>query len=299
MKKFPSGDEKSHAPVKTVQAVWRVRLPMCSTVMAVLVYGYLLLPSLTVIPLSFSASFSWSDISLSLYQRLFVSDAWMQAARNSGLLAVLASTLAVLAGLPAAYAFVRGRFRGKDLATLLVVSPLFVPVIVLALGLYFLGVWLGMLGAFPMLVLSHAMAAMPFVVVMVISGLKQVNPELEQAGYVMGASAAWVFLTIVLPQIRISLIAAWLFSFLVSFDEVIIAWFVSGPQTETLPVRMYSSIMWDNTPEIAAVSTLLTLVSFCICLLMIKIGGVQTVQPLRAVADTAPDAATRIRRSGA
>jgi len=276
-----AGDQK--ALRKTGQ---RRGLPLCATVMAVLVYGYLLLPSLTVIPLSFSASFSWSDVSLSLYQRLLASSAWIHAARNSALIAVLASTLAVLAGVPAAYAFARGRFRGRDVGMLLVVSPLFVPVIVLALGLYFLGVWLGLLGSFAMLVLAHAMVAMPFVVVMVVSGLKQVSPELEQAATVMGASASRVFLRIVLPQIRISLIGAWLFSFLVSFDEVIIAWFLSGPQTETLPVRMVSSILWDNTPEIAAVSTLLTLVSFAVCLLMIKAGGVQTVQRLRAASES-------------
>jgi len=111
----------------------------------------------------------------------------------------------------------------------------------------------------------------------VLSGLRQVNPSLEQAGYIMGASSLRVFLQVVLPQIRISVIAGWLFGFLVSFDEVIIAWFISGPQTETLPVRMYSSIMWDNTPEIAAVSTLLTLFSFVICLVMIKVGGVESV----------------------
>jgi len=270
-------NNRGHAVYRRGETRNRWRWPAFSTVAACLVYAYLILPSLTVIPISFSESFSFSELSLTLYRRLFESSTWMTAIGNSALVATLASTAAVFAGTPAAYAFARGRFQGRSLAQLIVVCPLFVPVIVIALGIYFLGARSGTLGSVGILVLAHAMYAMPFVVVMVLSGLRQVNPSLEQAGYIMGASSLRVFLQVVLPQIRISVIAGWLFGFLVSFDEVIIAWFISGPQTETLPVRMYSSIMWDNTPEIAAVSTLLTLFSFVICLVMIKVGGVESV----------------------
>lgn len=254
----------------------RRRIPMFSTFVACIVYCYLILPSLTVIPISFSENYSFSSFSLALYRRILGSSTWMSSIGHSALVATLASSIAIAAGIPAAYAFSRGRFRGKTAAQLMVICPLFVPVIVIALGLYFLGARSGTLGTLAILVLAHSMYAMPFVVVMVLSGLRQINPSLEQAAYIMGASSLRVFLQVVLPQIRISTMAGWLFSFLVSFDEVVIAWFISGPRTQTLPVRMYSNIMWDNTPEIAAVSTLLTLFSFTICLAMIKIGGINT-----------------------
>lgn len=252
----------------------RRRIPLFSTLAACIVYFYLILPSLTVIPISFSENYSFSNLSLVLYRRILESGTWMSSIGHSALVATIASSIAVLAGIPAAYAFSRGRFRGKAVAQMVVMCPLFVPVIVIALGIYFLGARSGTLGTLAILVLSHSMYAMPFVVVMVLSGLRQINPSLEQAAYVMGASSLRVFLQVVLPQIRISVLASWLFGFLVSFDEVVIAWFISGPATQTLPVRMYSNIMWDNTPEIAAVSTLLTLFSFILCMAMIKVGGV-------------------------
>ncbi|MGP1615965.1 MAG: ABC transporter permease, partial [Pollutimonas bauzanensis] len=261
------------------RGVRRNALPAFSTIAAWMVYLYLVLPSLTVIPISFSQGYSFSSFSLKLYQQLFQSSGWMSSMANSAIIATIASSLAIVAGVPAAYAFSRGRFRGKSIAQLLVVCPLFVPVIVISLGIYFLGAKTGTLGSHSILVLAHSMYAMPFVVVMVLSGLRQVDPSLERAAYIMGASTVRIFFQIILPQLRISIIAGWVFSFLVSFDEVIIAWFISGPDTQTLPVRMYSSIMWDNTPEIAAVSTLLTALSLLICLVMIRVGGIKTVTP--------------------
>lgn len=250
-----------------------------TNIMAALVYFYLILPSLTVIPISFSEDFSLGHFSWVLYERILESSNWTNSIARSALIAAVSSTLAILLGVPAAYAFSRGRFAGRGMAQLLVVSPLFVPVIIMALGLYYLGAWTGMLDTFALFILAHSTYAMPFVIVLVLSGLRQVPADLEQAGYIMGASSIRVFLQIVLPQLRIPVLAGWLFGFLVSFDEVIIAWFISGPRTETLPVRMYSSIMWDNTPEIAAISTMLTIFSFLICLVMIKVGG---VSPLKA-----------------
>ncbi|GAB2899124.1 ABC transporter permease [Paralcaligenes ginsengisoli] len=271
----------------------RLRWPHISTLLACFIYIYLILPSLTVIPISFSKDFSLraSSFSLILYRKLFASNEWTSAIAHSVTVAVLASTLAVLAGIPAAYAFARGRFKGKSIAQLMVICPLFVPVIVIALGLYFLGAATGILGTLTILVMAHTMYAMPFVVVMILSGLRQVDPSLERAGLIMGASSLRVFLQIVLPQLYIAIFAGWLFAFLVSFDEIVIAWFVSGPKTVTLPVRMYSSIMWDNTPEIAAVSTLLTLFSFAICLAFVWLGA----SPLHPAKPPRQDPARRIQ----
>ena len=192
---------------------------------------------------------------------------------NSLQVATAASVLATLIGIPAAYAFARGRFLGRSTVQMLVISPMFVPVIVIALGLYFLAAATGQQGRFSTLVLAHAMYGLPFVVMLVLSGMTQVDPALEKAAMLMGASPARVFLQVVLPQLKIPIFAGFLFAFLASFDEVVIAWFLNGPTTITLPVKMYSSIMWENTPVIAAVSTMLTLLSFAVCLLTMMLGA--------------------------
>ncbi|MGI6854410.1 ABC transporter permease [Mesorhizobium sp. 1B3] len=257
--------------------VWSGRLPCASTVLAILVYAYLVVPSLVVMPISLSEAGEFTldraRLSLNLFRQFFASEAWITALWNSFQIAIAASALATLIGIPAAYAFARGRFYGRSTVQMLVISPMFVPVIVIALGLYFLAAATGLQGRFATLVLAHAMYGLPFVVMLVLSGMTQVDPALEKAAMLMGASPLRVFVQIVLPQLKISIFAGFLFAFLASFDEVVIAWFLNGPSTITLPVKMYSSIMWENTPVIAAVSTMLTVLSFAVCLLTMVLGA--------------------------
>ncbi|MBV2145108.1 ABC transporter permease [Falsochrobactrum sp. TDYN1] len=253
------------------------RLPSLSAVLACLVYAYLVIPSLVIIPISLSEAGEFTldraHLSLNLYRQFFGSEAWIGALWNSLQIATTASVIATLIGVPAAYAFARGRFFGRSAVQMLVISPMFVPVIVIALGLYFLAAATGMQGRFITLVLAHAMYGLPFVVMLSLSGLTQVDPALERASMVMGAGQIRIFSRVVLPQLKISVFAGFLFAFLASFDEVVIAWFLNGPTTITLPVKMYSSIMWENTPVIAAVSTMLTLLSFSVCLLTMVLGA--------------------------
>lgn len=260
-----------------MQTTGFLRLPKIATILACLVYVYLVLPSLVVMPISLSVAGDFTldtaRMSLELFRQFFGSEQWMSALWNSVIIASASAVLATAAGIPAAYAFSRGHFWGKNLVQMAVISPLFVPVIVIALGLYFLAAQLGTQGQMLMMILAHAMYGMPFVVVMILSGLTQLDPALERAATLMGASSIRVFLQVVIPQLKVAIFASLLFSFLASFDEVVIAWFLNGPTTITLPVRMYSSIMWENTPVIAAVSTMLTLLSFAVCLLAILIGA--------------------------
>lgn len=259
------------------------RFPRSSTILACLVYAYLVVPSLVVMPISLSEAGDFTleaaKLSLNLFRQFFGSEAWLGSLWNSLKIAVASSLLATLIGVPAAYAFSRGRFPGRSSVQMLVISPMFVPVIVIALGLYFLAAATGTQGKFSTLVLAHAMYGLPFVVMLVLSGMTQIDPALEKAAMLMGASPLRVFLQVVLPQLKISILAGFLFAFLASFDEVVIAWFLNGPTTITLPVKMYSSIMWENTPVIAAVSTMLTLLSFAICLLTMMIGATPGADP--------------------
>ena len=245
-------------------------------VLAVLVYAYLVAPSLIVIPISFGGaggdlSFPPKTYSLHLYEELFTTATWMQPVLQSLKIASIVCVLVTTVSVPAAYAMVRYEFPGKRLVTILMMSPVLVPVIVLALGMYLYFSRLGSTGTTVALVLGHAVYVIPFVVVTIGAGVRQLDPAIEFAATMMGASRRTLFLRVVLPQLVPSIVAGALFAFLISFDEVVIAWFLSSAQTTTLPVRMYSSIHWGVSPVIAAVSTLLTVLSFFVCLVSVAL----------------------------
>lgn len=238
-------------------------------------YLFLLLPSLIVIPVSFSGSsefqFPPRELSLELYRQFFREEAWWGATLQSFQVAVMTTVLSILAGVPAAYAIVRAEFPGKSALSVVILSPILVPVVVLGLGLYLQFSTLRMVGSTTSLVLAHTVLVTPFVVVAVSSGLRHIDPALETAALIMGASRVRVFRSVVLPQIRAAIAVGALFAFLVSFDEVVIAYYLAGPHTATLPVKMYSALRWEISPVIAAISTLLTAISLIVCVAIIML----------------------------
>jgi putative spermidine/putrescine transport system permease protein len=243
--------------------------------LAILVYAYLIVPSLIVIPISFSGagdmSFPPRTFSLDLYREFFGTATWMAPVLQSLKIASITCVVVIVAAVPAAYALVRFEFPGKRAVMMLMMAPALVPVIVLALGMYLYFSRLGATGTTLALVLGHAVYVIPFVVVTVGAGIRQLDPAIEFAATVIGASRRTLFFRVVLPQLVPSIVAGALFAFLISFDEVVIAWFLSSAQTTTLPVRMYSSIHWGVSPVIAAVSTLLTALSFLVCLVSVAL----------------------------
>lgn len=245
----------------------RISLPL--KIVAAAAFLFLLAPSLIVVPMSFSDSreimFPPRGFSLMLYREYFAGPEWVAATIESMIVATGATALSLIAGVPVAYAIVRSRLIGMKVIRALVLMPMLVPTIVFALGLYIYFARVGISGSTLALVLGHAVHNVPFVVVVTIAGLRQVNPNIEVAAQVLGASVLRVFFSVVLPMIRPSVIAAGLFSFLISFDEVVIAWFLSSPRSMTLPIKMYSSIQWEVSPVLAAISTLLTALSLLIC----------------------------------
>jgi len=237
--------------------------------LAYAVYAFILVPTLIVIPISFGGSgeltFPPRTWTLELYQQLFTSASWIDPILQSLKVAVITMIVSMLIGVPAAYGLVRFQFPGKQLVTMLLMSPILVPVIVISLGLYLYLSRLQVVGTTMGLVASHVAYVTPFMMMTVMAGVKKLDPALEFASTIMGANRRTVFLKVVLPQLKPSIIAGALLAFLVSFDEVVIAWFLTSPTTTTLPVRMYSSIQWDISPVIAAVSALLTVLSIVIC----------------------------------
>ncbi|HVR55346.1 MAG TPA: ABC transporter permease [Pseudolabrys sp.] len=249
--------------------------------LATFFYVYLIFPSLIIVPISFGNRvelvFPPKNYSLDLYRDFFGSPDWLTVTYRSGRNALLSACLALLAGVPGAYALARVSFPGKQLLVTLILSPILVPIVVISLGLYLYYLEISLAGTVAGLVLAHAMYVTPFVVITMAAGISQLDERLETAATIMGASRSRVFWDVVLPQLTPSLISASLFAFLMSFDEVVIAWFITGPGTVTLPVKMYSSIKWESSPVLAAVATILIVVSMVVCLAAVTLTRGRTV----------------------
>lgn len=237
-----------------------------------LAYGFLILPSLIIIPISFGDKdeliFPPQSFSLYLYQKYFTESNWIDATIQSLKVASLSTALSLCFGVSAAYALSRLEFRGKKMLTLFLLSPMFVPSIVLALALYLYLGSVQLTGTTLGLVISHSILTIPFVIVTSLAGLRHIDANLEIAATVMGAGKFTVVRRVTLPLLRPTIMIAGLFAFLTSFDEVVVSYFISNVRQQTLPVKMYSSIHWEISPVLAAISSLLTVLSLAICLIV-------------------------------
>lgn len=256
----------------------RSLLSMAASGAAWVAYLFLVLPSLIVIPISFgertAIEFPPQRFSLDLYRQYFFEDQWMTATGLSLRVALGAMAISLVAGVLAAYALVRCNFPGKKLATILLLSPILVPVIAVALGLYLYFNVIGMRGSELSLILAHSVITTPFVIVTAMAGLRHIDANLEIAATVMGAGRWRTLTRVTLPMLKPAILAGALFAFLISFDEVVIAWFVAQTASPTLPVAMYSSIQWSGvSPVLAAISMLLTVLSTAICLIVAAAAG--------------------------
>ncbi len=241
-----------------------------STVMAWLILLFLMLPSFIVVPMSFGGKFEMmfppTTFDTILYERFFSTGNWIATTITSFKVAIGATALALLLGVPASYGIVRGTYPGKKIVTLFLLSPILVPVIVLALGMYLYLASFKATGTDLGLIIAHGVLTTPFVIVTCMAGLRHIDANLETAATIMGASVMQSFFKVTLPLLKPAMFAGGLFAFLMSFDEVVVAFFITEASTMTLPVKMYSSIKWEISPILAAISSLLTLLSLVICL---------------------------------
>jgi ABC-type spermidine/putrescine transport system permease subunit II len=222
---------------------------------------FLLAPIVVIIVVSFGKSslfeFPPTAWSLRWYRTLLASRDWREALALSLGLAATVAALALLLGAPAAYALARGRFRGQRLVEFYLVSPLVVPVVVLALALYMLLAPLGLVGRPAGLLLAHTVLALPVVIVVVGAAFRRADVAVELAARACGASFLRAFWHISLPSVRPALVSAGAFAFLTSFDEVVLALFLGGPRAQTLPKRMWEAVKFEIDPSLTAVATLL------------------------------------------
>jgi len=240
--------------------------------LAALVLAFLALPTLIVIPMSFSASqyleFPPREWSLRWYRNYLGSSSWMQATATSFQAGALTTLVATPLGTLAAYGLFTSRLRAARWLNTLMLTPIIVPVILVAIGVFYVYVKLKMVNSLAGIVLAHSMLALPLVMLVVGSALKSFDMNQEMVARSLGASRARAFWTVTLPQIRFSLVSAALLSFLTSFDEVILALFIAGGDNSTLTRNMFNALRDQIDPTIAAISTLMILVTTVLLVLV-------------------------------
>ena len=228
----------------------------------------MIFPILILYPLSFSSAsylqFPPPEFSTRWYENYFERKDWIRPTIISFQIGFVVMLLGTMIGTAAAIALVRGTFPAKKAVLGLLLSPIIVPTIISAVALYYLFATYGLVGTRTALALAHLTLAVPFVIVVVASALERVDPSLEQAAWTLGATKFATFRMVTLPLIRPAVITAALFAFLASFDEVVIAIFLSGVRIKTLPKRIWEGIREDIDPTTAAVGALLVTLSLAL-----------------------------------
>ena len=230
-----------------------------------LVLAYLLLPMLIIVPISFTSgnllSFPLPGFSTRWYESITASRHWIDAARNSLFIGVSATAISVALGTLGAIGLARASFRLKPVVIGLIVSPMVIPIVITAVGSYFFLVEIGLVGTYPGLILAHTVLAVPFVVITVLATLNGFDQNLLRAASGLGASPLTAFRRVMLPIIFPGVASGALFAFATSLDELVVTLFVAGPDQRTLPRQIFSGVREYVSPAIAAVATILVVLS--------------------------------------
>jgi putative spermidine/putrescine transport system permease protein len=230
-----------------------------------LVILFLIAPILAIMPLSFNAepffTYPMPGLSLRWYQEFFGSEVWRLALRNSLIVATCATVLSTFLGTLAALGLSRSDCPARATITAILISPMIVPVIVTAVGVYYAFAAIGLLNTLTGLVLAHTALGAPFVVITVTATLASFDHNLMRAAASLGAPPVTAVTRVMLPIIAPGVVSGALFAFVTSFDEVVVALFISGSEQRTLPRQMWSGVRETLSPTIAAVATLLILFS--------------------------------------
>lgn len=230
-------------------------------------YAFLYIPLLSVIVYSFNDSrlvTLWGGFSLRWYQALLESEEILSAALLSLRIAIISATVATVLGTLVGLSLNRlGKFRGRLLLTGMITAPLVMPEIITGISLLFLFItladwigWPGSRGAMT-ITIAHITFSMAYVAVIVRSRLSGMDQSLEEAAMDLGGRPARVFLDITAPMIAPAMVAGWLLSFTLSLDDLVIASFVSGPGSTTLPMLIFSKVRLGVTPDVNALATVI------------------------------------------
>jgi putative spermidine/putrescine transport system permease protein len=231
-----------------------------------LVLLFLILPILVIIPLSFNSqpfftftegmlTFQPEAYSLRWYSAIVESPNWVLAIKNSFFIGFFATIVATLLGTTAAVGLASPAMPLKRIITALLLSPMIVPLIIIAAGMFFFYTRFNLVGTYLGLIIAHAALGVPFVIVTVTATLVGFDRSLYHAGLSLGAHPLRTFMDVILPLIRPGVISGALFAFVTSFDEVVLVLFLAGPDQRTIPRQMFSGLREQINPTILAVAT--------------------------------------------
>ncbi len=191
------------------------------------------------------------------FEALWSNEKLIAASRNSLTLALITSVVSTAIGTLAALALERRQFRGRSVLQVLLLPPIAIPWLITGTAMLVFFYWTGIGRGLHAMVIGHVALAIPYVVLVVGTGLKTLRRDLEEAALSLGSTPIHAFAVITLPLLAPSMVAAALFAFAVSLDQFVVSYFLATPGTSTLPVEIYSSIRKGFTPEINAISTIL------------------------------------------
>lgn len=251
----------NHSPQTASQRFAWIATIVAST----LVFIFLMAPILAIVPLSFSSStyltYPLPGLSLRWYEEFLNSARWMNSLKNSFIIGVSSALLSMALGTLASLGLAQWKSKWKPLILAVVLSPMVVPVVITAVGVYFFFAPLGLTGNYLGLILVHTALATPFVVITVSATLQSFDMTLARAAASLGAPPLLTFRKVILPLILPGLASGALFAFATSFDEVVTVLFLAGPEQRTLPREMFSGIRENISPTITAVAVVLTVIS--------------------------------------
>jgi putative spermidine/putrescine transport system permease protein len=234
-------------------------------VLCALVLLFLIAPILVIMPLSLNSepyfTYPLPALSLRWYEDFFTSERWQTALKNSVFVACVTTMLATALGTVAALGLSRANLPLRALIMGLLISPMVVPVVITAVGLYFFYSWAGLNNSYIGLILAHTALATPFVVITVTATLTGFDKSLAHASASLGAPPRTTFFRVIVPLILPGVISGALFAFVTSFDEVVVVLFLASPEQRTLPKQMFSGIREQISPTITAAATLLIIFS--------------------------------------
>ncbi len=236
------------------------------------VFFFLIAPIIVIIPLSFNAqdfftftpemlNFQSEGYSLKHYNDFFTNVDWQTALTNSFRIAPLATLISVALGTIAAVGLSQSDVPFKKLIMAILISPMIVPLIISAAGMYFFYSRIGLQGTYIGIVLAHAALGIPFVIITVTATLVGFDKSLTRASANLGAGPIRTFLKIQMPLILPGVISGGLFAFITSFDEVVVVLFVGSASQKTLPWQMFTGLREQISPTILAVATILVILS--------------------------------------
>ena len=241
-----------------------------------LVIIFLVVPTFIVIPMSFSASqyleFPPESWDIRWYENYFGSSEWMNATWVSLKAAVITVLITTPIATMAAYGLYVSQLRLSRFIFILLITPMMVPVILIAIGVFFAYTKLKLNNSMIGLVLAHSTLALPMVLIVISAGLRSYDMNQERVARSLGASRLKAFFIVTLPQIRFSVITGALLAFIVSFDEVIVALFITGGKMSTITRSMFLALRDQIDPTIASISTIMVLVT-SIALLLAQVFG--------------------------